>query len=148
MYGTVQSVYDKDIDCCRTQYTCHTHIDTCTHTCTHSHSRTHTHTYTHTHHTHIHSLILALSTAELSRPAITDKRSRSTAAILSHGINGEISYSSKEIDMQLQTMASPRHFLRRGGMVQDQLQNHLCSSKLVQQVRSVYKVSTATVTYT
>ena len=32
------------------------------------------------------------------------------------------------------TLASPRHFLRRGGMVQDQLEGHLYSSKLVQQV--------------
>ena len=77
-------------------------------------------------------------TAELSRPAIVDKRSRSTAAVLTHTFSGELGYpgpNCKEMDMQIMTMASPRHFLRRGGMVQDQLQDHLCSSKLVPQVR-------------
>ena len=100
------------------------------------HPSIHTHMYTLI---HIHPLP-SPHTAELSRPNINGKRSCSSAAVLNHGhsMAGDISYTSREMDVQM-TLASPRHFLRRGGMVQDQLQDHLCSSKLAQ-VKTIYNL--------
>ena len=95
---------------------------------------------------HIHPLP-SPHTAELSRPNINGKRSCSSAAVLNHGhsMAGDISYTSREMDVQM-TLASPRHFLRRGGMVQDQLQDHLCSSKLAQ-VKTIYNLLVGCHTY-
>ena len=75
-----------------------------------------------------------LFTAELSRPSVNNKRSCSSAAVLAHSLSTEISYTPKEMDVQM-TLASPRHFLRRGGMAQAQIQDHFGSSKLAKQVR-------------